>query len=138
MKENTSTGLTVADLRRATELKEQLETAQANVVDLQSQYDAIMSGTFTVTVGPRRGRPRSEDRTASGRPRNAMTMRDAIVKVTANGGKNLHEIVDGLHKIGYKFAASRPENSVGAFLYGRHGKKDFRNKEGKFVFIGKR
>ena len=145
MKKNTMRqGLTVQDLRRATELQEAIEKAIAdhenNIAEMQRELNGLLGGRGNASVSTSKVRRQSSGSvnvTASGRPRNEMKMRDAIAKVVRRSPKTLNEIVDALPTIGYKFAAARPANSVGAFLYGRHGKKDFRNRDGKFEFIGK-
>jgi hypothetical protein len=148
-------GLTVQDLRRATELQEAIEKATAdhqgqldklqrdfdnNVGKMQRELAGLLGGTGIASAPTgkvRRQSSGSENVTATGRPRNEMTLRDAIAKVVKRSPKTLNEIVDGVTALGYKFASQRPANSVGAFLYGRHGKKDFRAREGRFEFIGR-
>jgi hypothetical protein len=149
-------GLTVQDLRRATELQEAIEKATAdlngqlekiqrdhetNVGKMQRELDSLLGGrgrgTASVSTAKVRQSSGSANVTASGRPRNDMTLRDAIAKLTKRSPKTLKEITEGVQALGYKFSSQRPENSVGAFLYGRHGKKDFRATEGRFSFIGR-
>jgi hypothetical protein len=76
----------------------------------------------------KRGRPPGKPRNAA----NAMPIREAITKVTAKQPLSVREIVDAVKKIGYKFQSSNPVNSVGAYLYGAHGKKYFKRANGKF------
>ena len=61
-----------------------------------------------------------------------MSIREAIIQVTKSKPLKLAEIVQAVQKIGYKFASKNPGNSVGAFLYGKDGKKHFKRVDGKF------
>ena len=72
----------------------------------------------------RRGRPP--------RPGNAMSIREAIERVTTIKPLGLSDIVDAVQKIGYRFESSNPRNSVGAYLYASAGKKYFKRVDGKF------
>jgi len=65
-----------------------------------------------------------------------MSIREAIAKVTSREPLGLSDLVDAVQKIGYKFESSNPRNSVGAYLYSKHGKKYFKNVGGKFSSIG--
>ncbi len=68
----------------------------------------------------------NKHRTASGRFRNDMTLKEAILKVTARKPKHLNDILLDVQKLGYRFSGVRPANSVGAYLYGRLGRKVFK------------
>lgn len=133
MKANTLSGLSVADLRRATELKETIEELNGQVAEHVKELETMLGtslGSTSRRITVRRNK--NEDMTASGRPRNTLTMAEAITKITNRSPKTIDEIVAGLSKVGYKSTAARVENSVGAFLYGPTGKKLFRNQESRF------
>ena len=76
------------------------------------------------TAQRRRGRPPSHG--------NSLSIREAVSKVTAQKALGLSEIVQAVQAIGYNFTSKDPRNSVGAFLYGPHGKKIFKRVNGKF------
>lgn len=141
-----NSGLSVAALRRATELQKHSETLQRQLDNTNIALNRVLGNKVGATVtmagirAARAGglkpvtskRSKNDNLTATGRPRNAMTMHDAIAKVCARSPKSLDEIVAGITKLGYKFAAKRPAHSVGAFLYGPLGKKAFRNVDARF------
>jgi hypothetical protein len=64
-----------------------------------------------------------------------MPLREALIIVLSQGSKTKHELLEGVRKIGYRFAASDPMNSLQAFLYGS-GKKLFQRVDGKFALAG--
>jgi hypothetical protein len=74
--------------------------------------------------GGRRGR-----RTSSG-----LSLRDAVLEVTASGPKTKDEILDGIKDLGYKFSTNNPKNSLGVILYGKNPR--FKNEDGKFSPVG--
>jgi hypothetical protein len=52
-----------------------------------------------------------------GRAANAMSLRDAVAKVVQAKPINKYEILDAVGKIGYKFTARDPMNSLNTLLY---------------------
>ena len=89
---------------------------------------AISAPVSAASAPKRRGRPPGKPHSTA----NAMPIREAIAKVTAKQPLSVREIVDAVQKVGYKFQSSNPVNSVGAYLYGAHGKKHFKRANGKF------
>lgn len=86
------------------------------------QIEAALSGPEGATSGVgRRLLPKLK---------NPMPLKDAIIKVTSNGPKTKQEILQGIKKLGYRFATSDPMNSLNVILYGR--KPKFKNDGGKF------
>jgi len=85
---------------------------------------AVAAPAAPAAPAPRRGRP----------PRvgNTMSIREAIAKVTAREPLGLSDLVNAVQGIGYKFESKNPRNSVGAYLYSKHGKKYFKRANGKF------
>ena len=66
------------------------------------------------------------------RPQNAITLRDAVARVTARKALGIADIVERVQGIGYVFASKNPRNSLGAYLYGPAGKKYFGAEAGRF------
>jgi hypothetical protein len=93
------------------------------------QIDSALAGRVdTAPVSPKKP---VASRTRSKRPQNQLNIRESITKVTQSKALSIAEIVAAVQKVGYKFATSNPQNSVGAFLYG-YGKKYFKRAKGKF------
>lgn len=59
-------------------------------------------------------------------------MREAIQQATSAQPLSVREIVDAIQKIGFRFKSKNPYNSVGAYLYGKEGRKYFSKTDGKF------
>ncbi len=74
---------------------------------------------------------------AAPRSDNDISIREAIMRVTSKEPLTVRDIVPAVQKLGYKFQSSNPVNSVGAYLYGAHGKKHFKRSKGKFSAIMK-
>src|SRR5262245_37258612 len=51
------------------------------------------------------------------RAKNELSLREAIVKAMSKGPLTKPEILEGVHKEGYKFSASNPMNSINVLLY---------------------
>ena len=96
------------------------------------QIDAALAGVgkTTAPAAPKKPGPRSGGRRRAG---NTMNIREAITKVTAAKPLSVRDIVGAVQKTGYKFTSRNPVNSVGAYLYGAHGRKHFKRVDGKFA-----
>jgi hypothetical protein len=60
---------------------------------------------------------------------NPMSLKEAVRKVTSVRPLTKKEILEGIKKIGYRFAAKDPMNSLNVILY---SKGQFKNEDGKF------
>ena len=69
-------------------------------------------------------------RTPTGRVRNDLSLKEAVMKVIEGKALTKHEILDAVLALGYQFSTDDPLNSLGVILYGRNPK--FKNVGGKF------
>jgi hypothetical protein len=69
-------------------------------------------------------------RTPTGRTRNEMSLKEAVLKVIEGKSLTKHEILDAVLGAGYQFSTDDPLNSLGVILYGK--KPKFKNEHGKF------
>lgn len=69
-------------------------------------------------------------RTPTGRVRNELSLKDAVLKVIAGKSLTKHEILDAVLALGYQFSTDDPLNSLGVILYGK--KPKFQNDSGRF------
>jgi len=69
-------------------------------------------------------------RTPTGRVRNEMSLKDAVLKVIRGKQLTKHEILDSVLGLGYQFSTNDPLNSLGVILYGKSPK--FKNEAGRF------
>ena len=69
-------------------------------------------------------------RTPTGRARNEMSLKEAVIKALEDKPRTKHEILDAVLGLGYQFSTSDPLNSLGVILYGKSPK--FKNDGGKF------
>ena len=63
------------------------------------------------------------------RAKNTMSLKEAVTRVTRNKPMTRNEILEAIRKIGYKFTAKDPMNSLNVTLY---TKGNFKNDKGKF------
>ena len=63
------------------------------------------------------------------RARNAMSLKEAVTRVTRSKPMTRQEILEAIKKVGYKFTAKDPMNSLSVTLY---TKGNFKNRNGKF------
>ena len=69
-------------------------------------------------------------RTPTGRVRNELSLKDAVLKVIEGKALTKHEILDAVLRLGYTFSTNDPLNSLGVVLYGKNPK--FKNNKGLF------
>jgi hypothetical protein len=69
-------------------------------------------------------------RTPTGRVRNELSLKEAVLKVVDGKALTKHEILDAVLRLGYQFSTDDPLNSLGVILYGKNPK--FKNEGGKF------
>lgn len=69
-------------------------------------------------------------RTRTGRVRNELSLKEAVLKVLDGKALTKNEILEAVLRLGYQFSTDDPLNSLGVILYGRNPK--FRNDGGKF------
>jgi hypothetical protein len=69
-------------------------------------------------------------RTPTGRVRNGMSLKEAVLKVIEGKSLAKHEVLDAVLAQGYQFSTDDPLNSLGVILYGK--KPKFKNNAGKF------
>ncbi|NBR85868.1 MAG: hypothetical protein EBY09_06905 [Verrucomicrobia bacterium] len=88
---------------------------------------ASEAGTSGPKPGPKAGSRRGK------RAKNELSMKEAAVKALAAKPLSRTELLDAVLKLGYKFTASNPLNSLSTLLY---SDKSFKNSNGKFS-VGK-
>lgn len=112
---------------------------RAQLIARVAEIDAVLGGDSSAVGSPRissgkKGRPKSvsgaRKKVAKRRAkRNAMTLKDVVVKVTSKKALTKDEILAAIKKEGYVFRASNPENSLNTVLY---SKGTFKNKNKRF------
>lgn len=107
----------IASLDRLREEEQRLEARLA-------QIKAVLSGYSNGHVRLENARHK--------RPRNNMSLREAVLQVTQKRALTKAEILNEVGQLGYKFASPKPSGPLNALLYGPDGKKHFNNVGGKF------
>src|SRR5688500_2569349 len=70
-------------------------------------------------------------RTPTGRVRNEMSLKEAVMKVIEGKELTKHEILDSVLRMGYQFSTVDPLNSFGVIFNG--GNRKLKNEGGKFT-----
>ena len=104
---------------------EELRREKAELETRLAKIDEALAGAPGGARPARRG-PRAGGR----RRRNGISLREAVTQVTKNRGLTKPEILQAIHRNGYRFATKDPMNSLNAMLYAPANK--FRNQDGKF------
>jgi hypothetical protein len=129
-------------LRLIQQLEQERAQHRQRIDEIDSALTQIRGGSIAPSpASPRRGRPPGSKNAPAkssaptgqgGRGGNSMSFREAAAQVTAKQPLSVREIVEAVQKIGYKFQSADPIKSVGAYLYGKEGKKHFKRADGKF------
>lgn len=102
--------------------KARLETRLAEIS--RALGEAPARAAAPSTSAPKRPRRRGRARAS-----NTMSLKEAVTRVTRNKPMTRSEILEAIKKIGYKFSAKDPMNSLNVTLY---TKGNFKNDNGKF------
>jgi len=105
-------------------LQAALHREREELVGRLRQIDDVLGqpSPFGSGAGPRVGR--------RGRGVNNMSLKDAVLRVTATRPMTKQEVYDAVQKLGYQFGGKDPLNSLGVVLYGKNPR--FRNDGGRF------
>jgi hypothetical protein len=100
---------------------------------LEAQLAAINRalGDSSASTDPSTSPAPQPTRASKNRGSNSLTLRQAVTQVLTGQSLTKREILTGVEKLGYRFEASDPMNSLNAFLYSN--KKSFRNENGKWA-----
>lgn len=114
-------------------LREALVKEKAKLEARLAEINRALGGRASEagTSGPKPG-PKAGSRRGN-RAKNELSMKEAAVKALAAKPLSRTELLDAVLKLGYKFTASNPLNSLSTLLY---SDKSFKNSNGKFS-VGK-
>jgi hypothetical protein len=80
-------------------------------------------------VAGKPGRPAGK--VSKKRAKNELSLKEAVLKVLGTSALKKEQILAGVTKLGYKFSAGKPINSLNTLLYGSKNPK-FKNADGAF------
>lgn len=118
-----------------------LQQYRAMRSSLANERDAIqkrlqeINAALGDTTAPITGSPVAKKVGRPARVENAMSLREAVLKVLTTTPITRQELLAAVLKVGYRFAGTQPLNSLQTFLYGT-GKKLVKNVDGKFAAVG--
>ena len=121
-------------LKQFTQLRESLLKRQAAVQAELTQISSAL-GAFgsvapsTVTPVSRGGAKTPTERGPRKRAENSISLAEAVLTVTKAKPLSKPEILSAVEKLGYKFSAKSPLNSLNTLLYTN---KQIKNYDGKF------
>ena len=121
-------------LKQFTRLRESLLKRQAAVQAELTQISNALGAFGSVAAAPtppatRGGGKAPANRRGGKRAENAMSLAEAVLTVTKEKPLSKPEILTAVEKLGYKFAAKSPLNSLNTLLYTN---KQIKNYDGKF------
>ena len=94
--------------------KAQLESRLAAINHALSETSAPVNAVVAAPAGAKASPPAPRRR---GRAANKLSLKEAVVQVLSAGPLDKKEILSGVSKLGYKFKASDPMNSLNTLLY---------------------
>lgn len=119
-------------LHQYSKLREKLLAEKNQLETRLAQLNRVLGEDApAVTAASRATRSAGRSR---GRGRNALSMREAVIKALSNGPLARKELVDAVEAVGYVFTTENPLNSLGAVLYGKD--TPVKSKDGKFYVSG--
>lgn len=102
--------------------QKRLEAERASLDERLAKIKAVLNGHSNGHVENARHK----------RPRNEMSLKDAVLQVTSKRALTKAEILSEVGRIGYTFASPKPLGPLNAMLYSGVGKKYFTKLNGKF------
>ena len=115
-------------LNQYVSLRDSIFAEREQVISRLREIDAALGAT-----GFQGGHGTYGHRTPTGRVRNEMSLKEAVLKVIESKALTKHEILDAVLRMGYQFSTDDPLNSLGVILYGK--KPKFKNTGGKFNLL---
>ena len=112
-------------LKRFVALRDEILSEREQIVIRLREVDAVLG-----SMGFRAGALFYGPRTTTGRIRNEMSLKEAVLKVIDGKALTKHQILDAVLALGYQFSTDDPLNSLGVILYGKNPR--FKNEHGKF------
>lgn len=106
-------------------LRDSITAERETIINRLREIDAAL-GAIGISAKERYFGPR----TATGRSRNELSLKDTVLKVLEGKALTKHEILDAVLAAGYQFTTNDPLNSLGVILYGKSPK--FKNDKGRF------
>jgi hypothetical protein len=105
-------------------LQAALHREREELVGRLRQIDDVLGqqSAYGASTTPRVGR--------RGKGINNMSLKDAVLRVTATRAMTKQEVYEAVQKLGYQFGGKDPLNSLGVVLYGKNPR--FRNEAGRF------
>lgn len=123
----------LTDVNQYVALREALAKEKSALEARLAAINAALDGKAPVPTAPAKPGPKPGVRRRGKRAKNQMSMKEAVVKALAAKPLSRTELLQAVMKLGYKFTAKNPLNSLSTLLY---SDKSFKNNDGKFT-VGK-
>lgn len=113
-------------------------TLEARLTEINEALGIVSETPAAAPAPKRRGRPVGKKKAVAKvkrgrrgpRAKNKLTLKQAVLQAVAKKALSRKDIVGAVKKLGYKFSAGDPLNSLSAMLYSN--KATFKNDKGKF------
>jgi hypothetical protein len=113
-------------------LRNSLEARRTALLSELGEIDAALGSMGGAAPVKAKGKAKAvaADAPRAKRAKNELSLKEAVIQALGQGSLSKDEILAALKKLGYKFAAKNPTNSLNTLLYGK--KPKFKNDDGKF------
>ncbi len=119
-------------LKAFVSIRASLEAERAKLSARLAEIEAAL-GTFAAAVPAKAAGKAAKPviaRASRKRAQNELSLKEAVIKALEKKPLTKAEILEGVEKVGYKFTAKNPTNSLNTLLYGK--KPKFKTEDGKF------
>lgn len=123
----------LTDVNKYVALREALAKEKTALEARLAAINRALEGKTETLPAPAKPGPKPGVRRRGKRAKNEMSMKEATVKALAAKPLSRTELLQAVLKLGYKFTAKNPLNSLSTLLY---SDKSFKNTDGKFS-VGK-
>ena len=122
-------------LKQFTALRTAMEGERAKLVARLAELNralGVLAAPATAPAPKAAAKPgRPAGKVTKKRAKNKLSLKEAVLKVLGTSASKKEQILAGVTKLGYKFSAGKPINSLNTLLYGSKSPK-FKNTDGAF------
>lgn len=114
-------------------LRRSLEAKRTELVAAIAEIEAALGSMGAAAPVKIKARAKPAGAVSSSKPKrakNELSLKDAVIQAMGQSTLSKEEILAAVKKLGYKFSAKNPTNSLNTLLYGK--KPKFKNTDGKF------
>ncbi|HTH50013.1 MAG TPA: hypothetical protein VMB21_21045 [Candidatus Limnocylindria bacterium] len=111
-------------------LRSSLEAKRTALLSEVADIEAALGSLGVAAPSKGKARTAVTARPQGKRAKNELSLKEAVIQALGQSSLGKDDILSAIKKLGYKFSAKNPTNSLNTVLYGK--KPKFKNVDGKF------